>query len=213
LESFLYVLVHIMFAYDSKGTAHALDETLLDWERHEDNCCEVGFFKEAYLTRRYVPRKVSKRWPSPCVDLIIAYAAFIQPLVQNKLLLNQLTPAARNGREKIFAANSIQHYTHILKLFDTAIEALDCPDKWEVDETSDEDDDGRSDRSDSPPTVIIFDYLAAPAQGPGRTSVKRSSDEDPNGRPPAKRSKSLSGHSSVPPLPCRSSRSRAPSPT
>ncbi|KAJ2936678.1 hypothetical protein H1R20_g423, partial [Candolleomyces eurysporus] len=148
LEAFLYVLVHIMFGYDSNGAAHAVDETLLEWEEYENDCCRVGILKEAYLTRLYVPPKVSKRWPSPCVDLIISYTGFIQPLVQDKMILNQLTPAVRNGREEVFAANSIQHYTHVLKLFDTAIEGLDRPDTWRVvDDTSDEDDnDGRSDR-------------------------------------------------------------------
>ncbi|KAJ2913694.1 hypothetical protein MD484_g6741, partial [Candolleomyces efflorescens] len=145
LESFLYVLVHIMFEYDSEGAAHTPDEDFHDWEVYRDDCRRLGRLKQAYLTREYVARQVSKRWPSPCVDLIIAYAAFMRPLVLKKLKLSQLEPAVRNGREKVFAANLDEHYNHILNLFDTAIEALDHPDTWEVvDDSSDE---GRSVRT------------------------------------------------------------------
>ncbi|KAJ2914317.1 hypothetical protein MD484_g6091, partial [Candolleomyces efflorescens] len=141
LESFLYVLVHIMFGYDSEGAAHTPEEDsdFHDWEVYRDDCRRLGRLKEAYLSREYVPRQVSKRWPSPCVDLIIAYAAFMQPLVMKKLVLSQLNPAARDGRDKVFSANLAEHYNYILNLFDTAIEALDHPDTWDVvDDSSDE---------------------------------------------------------------------------
>ena len=180
-----------MFEYNSEGAAHTPDEDFHDWEVYKDDCRRLGRLKQAYLTREYVPRQVSKRWPSPCVDLIIAYAAFMRPLVLKKLKLNQLEPAVRNGREKVFAANLDEHYNHILNLFDTAIEALDHPDTWEVvDDSSDE---GGSVKSDSAETMESDGSsvsLVSPPPKNNRKSRKRSSDDDSNDQPPTKRSKS-----------------------
>jgi hypothetical protein len=79
-----------------------------------------------------VPPEVEARWPSPCIDLIIALNGFIYPIMRKKMKLDQLTPAIRERDEKALASEAIQHYTHILQLFDTAIEALDKSDTRRV---------------------------------------------------------------------------------
>ncbi|KAJ2913166.1 hypothetical protein MD484_g7250, partial [Candolleomyces efflorescens] len=191
LESFLYVLAHIMFARDSAGVDQGPDQMLLQWEQYQNDWRWLGTFKEAYLTRRHVPFKVLKRWPSPCVDLILAYAGFMQPLVQEKLCVSQLKPGVRSDKAEAFAANFNEHYTHILTLFDTAIEALDHPDTWEVVSDSPDADYDPRESSDSVPTIIYLEDSSS-SESAGRPSLKRS-NEDPSGQPPTKRSKSTSG--------------------
>ena len=185
------MLAHIMFAQDSTGVAHPADQMIVDWDKYEHDWRWVGTLKEAYLTRRHVPRPVLKRWPSPCVDLIVAYASFIRPLVQKKLGMCQVKPRARNGKDEALAANFVQHYNHILALFDTAIDALDHPDTWEVvsDSSDGEYDGGWSDSSDTSLKVKQIPSVH-PAQQEGQKSLKRPSTEDPNGQAPAKRTKS-----------------------
>ncbi|KAJ2913149.1 hypothetical protein MD484_g7249, partial [Candolleomyces efflorescens] len=195
LESFLYVLANIMFAYDSAGVPCPADRIIADWDKHEHDWYWVGTLKQAYLTYNYVPYPVLKRWPSPCVNLIIDYASFLQPVVQQKLGVSQVKPSARNGKDQAFAADFVQHYSHILALFDTAIEALDHPDTWDVvsDSSDGEYDDGCSDSSDTSLKIIRICSFPSPPQS--QKSLKRSSTEDPSGQPPSKRTKSKSGHS------------------
>ncbi|KAJ2913152.1 hypothetical protein MD484_g7263, partial [Candolleomyces efflorescens] len=168
LESFLYVLVHIMFAQDPNGPRCEADKMLAEWEKSVDDCSMAAVKKEAYLTRRYVPFEIEKRWPSPCVDLIIAYAAFIQNLMLEKMELNQLKPGVRRDREDVIASEFEQHYNHILQLFDTAIGALDEPDTWRVVEDTDDE------RWQKPPTLptVVYEDESSDEQESSRSSLK-----------------------------------------
>ncbi|RXW20941.1 hypothetical protein EST38_g4922 [Candolleomyces aberdarensis] len=217
LESFLYILVHIMFTCDSNGAAHAANEMLSRWDKFGDDPYSVATFKESYLTRKIVPRDIQQRWPSPCVDLILAFAAFIRPLVQDKLALDYMEPTVRNGGETVFAVGATQHYSHILHLFDTAIEALDRPDTWRV--LVPFPDDKKDCSSKAPPSSHPasrpdIQPAANPPKNPARSSLKRASDDYPDDQPAAKRSNSpQSSRSSFVPLPRHSHEGSVPSPT
>ncbi|KAJ2914306.1 hypothetical protein MD484_g6100, partial [Candolleomyces efflorescens] len=135
LESFLYVVVHLMFTRDSNGQAYAGSNMLSEWDAVSHNCRLAAALKGAYLGSEFLPEEVEQNWPSPCVDLVLAYTAFIYSNMKLKMKLSQIKERARKGKDKVFAANALQHYAHILQLFDTAIEALDRPDTWRVSES------------------------------------------------------------------------------
>ncbi|KAJ2914315.1 hypothetical protein MD484_g6093, partial [Candolleomyces efflorescens] len=132
LESFIYVLVQIIFTQDSNGVAYKGSNMISRWEEASQDCDTAATLKEAYLSREVLPNVIGEHWPSPCVDLVLALSAFICPLMGEKMKLNQLSPRARKGKEQMFAADAIQHYSRIIQLFDTAIEALEKPDTWRV---------------------------------------------------------------------------------
>ncbi|RXW20928.1 hypothetical protein EST38_g4918 [Candolleomyces aberdarensis] len=212
LEAFLYVLVHIMWTYDSDGVAHPDHEMLSNWDGYSHDCFVLATLKGGYLTSDYVPIEIQERWPSPCVDLIVAFNTFIDPLMRKKMMLAQLPPAVRNGRENVFTTNAIQHYTHILQFFDTAIEALDRPDTWRVLDSSND----LSDKSASPCTSTS-QAVAEPASNlleSHRSSLKRASDNYPDDQPLAKRSNPpRSSSTPLVPLPRSTRESPVPSPT
>ncbi|RXW17164.1 hypothetical protein EST38_g8694 [Candolleomyces aberdarensis] len=216
LESFLYILVHLMFTYDSKGVAHVVDEMLIRWDKQRHDCRMAAMLKEAYLSTDFMPPEIEARWPSPCVDLIIAFNTYLYPIMHRKMKLDQLSPTVRNKGEKELAADAIQHYTHILQLFDTAIEALDKPGSWSS--------------SDSSLEKFLKEYENANQSGPSsgrqpasnlfqlsRNPLKRASDGHPNDQPPAKRfnsprSSSSSSGSTIEPTPRRKNGRFAPNP-
>ncbi|KAJ2914324.1 hypothetical protein MD484_g6098, partial [Candolleomyces efflorescens] len=129
LESFLYILVQIVFTTDSNGIPYSGSDMISRWEQ-TGNRRTAAIEKEAYLASQFLPKVVTENWPSPCVDLVVAMTKFIHPIMGEKMRLDQLSPRARNGKDKVFAANAIQHYAHVLQIFDVAIEALEKPDTW-----------------------------------------------------------------------------------
>ncbi|RXW15763.1 hypothetical protein EST38_g10095 [Candolleomyces aberdarensis] len=213
LESFLYILVHIMWTHDSNGVAHSDNNMLSRWDHHSDDCYMAAILKGSYLTTGHVPIEIEDHWPSPCIDLVIACNIFFNPLMRKKMELSQFPPAAKRRRDNTFAANAIQHYTHVLQLFDTAIEALDRPDTWRV--FGPYSDDDSSDESTSF-CALPSQAVAEPAlslANPRFSPLKRALNDYPDDQPPAKRSNSIGGRSLVAPLPRHSRRSCAPSPT
>ncbi|KAJ2912077.1 hypothetical protein MD484_g8335, partial [Candolleomyces efflorescens] len=183
LESFLYVLVHIMWNFDSNGAPQPDHEMLLYWEENSGTCSMLGTLKSNYLSTDYVPIDIQDRWPSPCVDLIIAFNTFIDPLMMKKRKLSQWSPVARKGEDNVFARDATQHYTHILNLFDTAIDALDRPDTWRVYNSDDESSYISDSCCESPARGVPRSPSAPPKSG----FLKRVSDETyPDGQPPAK---------------------------
>ncbi|RXW20929.1 hypothetical protein EST38_g4919 [Candolleomyces aberdarensis] len=117
-----------MWTCESNGVAHPDHEMLLLWEQHSHDSFVLAILKGGYLTSDTVPIEIRERWPSPCVDLIIAFNTFIDPLKRRKQNLAQYSPADRDSGGNVFATNAVQHYMQILQFFDTAIEALDKPD-------------------------------------------------------------------------------------
>jgi hypothetical protein len=187
-----------MFTYDPNGVAHPVDETLIRWGAGGGDCRMAAMLKEAYLTRDFVPPEVEARWPSPCIDLIIALNGFIYPIMRKKMKLDQLTPAIRKRDEKALASEAIQHYTHILELFDTASEALDKPDTWRVADSCEISPDALSSGSSSSDSSLenfLRKHQNAHQSHSERSPnlLKRASDGSPDGQPPAKRSKSPGG--------------------
>ncbi|RXW20940.1 hypothetical protein EST38_g4923 [Candolleomyces aberdarensis] len=210
LESFFYLLVHIVFAYDSTGNSHSPDDMLLRWDSQDLRLAAQS--KEAFLTRKYLPEEIEERWPSPCVDLVLAIRVFVQNMIYKKLILNKYTPEVRKGSEKVLASKVVEHYTHILQLFDKAIEALDRPETWRApntvsDSSSDESEDTAEDGAPS-----SFPRPASRIPAPQQTSLKRAANDYPDDQPPAKRSNSpQSSGSRIVPLPRHSRRSPVPS--
>ncbi|KAJ2919615.1 hypothetical protein MD484_g793, partial [Candolleomyces efflorescens] len=178
LESFLYVLVHIMFGYNSQGVFQSFPEIMQLWPAETPRF--VASVKGGLLTWKRPPVPVEKLWPIPCINLLLAYQEFILRFVYTKRDLSRRTREARREEAELLASNANQHYTHILKLFDEAIAQLDAPeDTWElcyetysdcslISESSSD-----SERSSGPQKVISF---------------KRAAEECPTDQPPAKRS-------------------------
>ncbi|KAJ2926472.1 hypothetical protein H1R20_g10624, partial [Candolleomyces eurysporus] len=210
LESFLYILVQVIYTCDSNGVAYSGLDMLSRWEKVSHDCRTAATFKEAYLASEFLPRDVEQHWPSPCVDLVLAFTAFIHPIMRKKMkLVDQLTPTVRNGRAKEFSADANKHYTHVLQLFDTAIEALDKPDTWRVPKSgvpSPDPPSSGSTSSDSSLENFLKEYQrmreadASPSptvdqptssiSEHSRSALKRTSDGYPDDQPPAKRSNS-----------------------
>ncbi|KAJ2926456.1 hypothetical protein H1R20_g10630, partial [Candolleomyces eurysporus] len=208
LESFFYLLVHIMFSYDSTGNSHPADDMLLRWDNQDLRLAAQS--KEAFLTRKYLPEEIEERWPSPCVDLVLAIRIFVQSILYKKLILNKYTPDVRKGGEKVLASNVVEHYTYILQLFDKAIEALDRPETWRApntvsDSSSDESEDPAEDGASS-----SFQRSASRIPVPHQTSLKRTANGYPDDQPPAKRSNSPQSSSRPIVPPPRHSRSPVP---
>ncbi|KAJ2919616.1 hypothetical protein MD484_g792, partial [Candolleomyces efflorescens] len=178
LESFLYVLIHIMFAYDSRGAFQSFPNDMQSWPKEHPRF--VASVKEGLLTWKRPPVPVEKLWPIPCINLLLAYQEIILRFVDTKRNLNCRTREARREEAELLASNVDQHYTDILKLFDEAIAQLDAPeDTWElcyetysdcslISESSSD-----SERPPGPPKV---------------TSLKRAAEEYPADQRPQKRS-------------------------
>lgn len=198
LESFLYVLAHILFAYDPQGIFHSFSPTLQGWDNRDP--VVVATLKQSFLSWDSPPIPVRQRWPIPCANLLLAYQAFLCPLVRTKLRLNEQDPDAREEEAKFFVADVDQHYAHVLRIFDDAIDMLDePPESWKLS------------CHDSPllsPTAafgLAFDRSDSLPQS--HNPLKRASDDYPNDQPPAKRSSSFQrSRGAVSPLPRRSPR-------
>ncbi|RXW13914.1 hypothetical protein EST38_g11942 [Candolleomyces aberdarensis] len=176
LESFLYVLVHIMFAYDSQGVLQSFPSTLHAW--HDESLGTAARLKQGFLSWKTPPIAVEEHWPIPCINLLLAYQAFLLPFVHMKADLNLRTRDARKDRVRLLAAEVVQHYTRVLQLFDEAIDQLNTPgSKWKLCYDSD---------SSSCVSVSSNDS-ETPSAARRDNPLKRVSEEYPVDQPPAKR--------------------------
>ena len=91
LESFLYILVQIVFTTDSNGIPYSGSDMISRWEQ-ACNRRTAAIEKEAYLASQFLPKVVTENWPSPCVDLVVAMTKFIHPIMGEKMRLDQLSP-------------------------------------------------------------------------------------------------------------------------
>ncbi|KAJ2927859.1 hypothetical protein H1R20_g9244, partial [Candolleomyces eurysporus] len=177
LESFLYVLVHIMFAYDSQGVLQSLPNTLHTW--HDESPGTAARLKQGFLTWKTPPIAVEERWPIPCINLLLAYQALLLPFVHMKADLNLRTCDVRKEKVELLAADVVQHYTRVLQLFDEAIDQLSTPgSKWKLCYDSDSSSCASFSSNDS----------EIPSAARRDNPLKRVSDEYPVDQPSAKRS-------------------------
>ncbi|KAJ2912079.1 hypothetical protein MD484_g8337, partial [Candolleomyces efflorescens] len=180
LESFFYVLAHILFTYDPQGALQPLSPTVQGWDNRNPGMAAT--LKQGFLTWNRAPIPVRQRWPIPCSNLLLAYQAFLCPLVSTKVRLNEEDPVAREVEARAFVTNVDQHYAHVLRIFDEAINMLDePPETWKLT------------RPDSPllspgaafDRIFAFNPSDSPPQSPN--PLKRVSDDHLDGQPPAKR--------------------------
>ncbi|KAJ2911438.1 hypothetical protein MD484_g8976, partial [Candolleomyces efflorescens] len=177
LESFFYVLAHILMAYDPQGEFHGLAVTLQEWDDPKSALAATS--KAEFLSWESAPVPVEERWPIPCSNLLVAYQAFLYPLVTEKMKLNRRGLDAREGKAKAFADNVDQHYTHVLRLFDEAIDMLDePPESWKLS--------WEGVPLLSPLTAYRLAMAESGSPLQSRSSLKRMSDGYPDDMPPAK---------------------------
>ncbi|RXW15440.1 hypothetical protein EST38_g10415 [Candolleomyces aberdarensis] len=173
LESFLYVLTHILYSYDCHGTLHEVDDLLTRWDKY------LGTFaadlKESFLARQFLPRHISMRWPAPSLDVFLGFKDIILPMVDQKVAITLAQPEDGPEILKALMLNAEHHYDEVIRLFDTGIAALE----------KDDDEEASSCLQSHPTSHQPFSR--PPAE---QSSSKRRSDEDPDSQPLAKRSKS-----------------------
>ncbi|KAF5341005.1 hypothetical protein D9611_006098 [Ephemerocybe angulata] len=131
LESFFYVLCHLMYGFDSIGVAKSekdFRETVLGaWENQDAVLTAPS--KLAYFHSQgmhVVPP--SPFWSQACVDLGEKIRHFLCPLLMAKIKIRSTKGAA--VREAMLAdlhAGVEEHYSQVLGFFDTALEELAKP--------------------------------------------------------------------------------------
>ncbi|KAJ2912010.1 hypothetical protein MD484_g8405, partial [Candolleomyces efflorescens] len=167
LESFLYILTHILYAYDRHGVLHQVDEMLTSWDR-----CDTYFapyHKESFLTLPVDPHSVSERWPEALLDVLRDFKAFLLPFSDDKV--NIMKGRCKDGPEILEAMklNAESHYDEVIRLFNIGIAAL-----------KDEDDENPLHESPLPSRKA--------SQPMARLNPsKRRSDDYPDSQPVAKR--------------------------
>ncbi|KAJ2913155.1 hypothetical protein MD484_g7260, partial [Candolleomyces efflorescens] len=130
LESFFYVLAHIFWVYDPQGTFLSIPHRVAGWD--DEDALLVATRKEAFLSWTSPPVPMRKRWPIPCLNLLLGFQAFLYPLVLKTMNFNQ-DPDEMTDEIEASLNNVVQHYTHVLQLFDEAIEALEQPpESWKL---------------------------------------------------------------------------------
>ena len=172
LESFLYVLTHIIHLYDQHGTFHSVVDPLKLWDEHEG--VDAAWLKLGYLAVDTIPRHIASRWPDACVRVLREFRAFLGPLVREKMgLLYEDSETPANTAEKL-RASAEDHYGHVLRLFDDGIAGLDEAEAGES---------APKRASMAPP---------APTSPPStsRNPLKRALEDYPDAQPAAKRTNS-----------------------
>lgn len=197
LESFFYIFVHIFFVCDAQGQSYPLPEMLSEWD--EQNAGVAAGLKEALLARRFLPPEVEERWPTPCLDLFNDLRAYMSSLARRKQELNYSKPEARADKAKELADNVDQHYSHVLQLFDRAIDILNQAETKTHGATGlDQAPAIRPTSTSSPPPALhsapatppVAQFAATPeahTPEPHRSPLKRASDNYPDEEPAAKR--------------------------
>ncbi|KAJ2913695.1 hypothetical protein MD484_g6740, partial [Candolleomyces efflorescens] len=177
LESFFYVLAHIFWVYDPEGKFHSIPERVEGWDH--PNPILVATRKQAFLSWTTPPVTMEKRWPIPCLNLLLAFQAFLRPLVAKKFRLNEEPADARRDEAEVFVTDVAEHYSHVLQLFDEAIEMMDKPrETWKL-------------SCDLDPDELWAQYLALfpfPHIQPQHDNpLKRNSEDYPDDQPPSQR--------------------------
>jgi hypothetical protein len=177
-----------MFAYDPHGVFHSFPSILQVW--HDEASESAAINKEGFLTWKRPPIPVRKLWPIPCINLLLAYQAFLLPFVRMKADLGRRSRDDRKDEAELLTADFSQHYNHVLQLFDEAIVQLNAPEStWKLCyETY------SSSSSDSKSLSALQ----------RTTPLKRAAEEYPVDQPPAKRS--VASPWRISPVPQRSPR-------
>ncbi|KAJ2928037.1 hypothetical protein H1R20_g9046, partial [Candolleomyces eurysporus] len=173
LESFLYILTHILYSYDCHGALHEVDDLLTRWDKYSGTL--AADLKESFLARQFLPRHISVCWPAASLDVFLGFKDFILPMVDQKVAITLAQPEDGPEILKALMLDAEHHYNEVIRLFDTGIAALEKGD----------DDEASSALQSRPTSPQPFSQPPA-----DRSSSKRPSDEYPDSQPLAKRLKS-----------------------
>jgi hypothetical protein len=206
LESFVYVLTHIMYAYDQTGAERPPFGLLVGWEL-KDSLNEAES-KVSYLGRALVEIEsgVGELWPQSCTDLLMEFKDFLHEIYRQKRGLANKAPHIRKEALKKLVRKADEHYKFVVGLFDKAIEKIESGNDGMAPPIPEPDPDARSSSiepaSSSPGRVqedplssdpfadsesVSQPPLSAAVQEETRNFWKRFSEEYPDDQPPAKR--------------------------
>ncbi|RXW17157.1 hypothetical protein EST38_g8693 [Candolleomyces aberdarensis] len=202
LESFVYVLTHIMYGYDQTGAEHPLFEMLVKWELKAS--FDEAESKASYLARALVEIEsgVQKRWPLSCIELLMGFKEFLHEVYREKRRLVNKPPHVRREALKSLVRKAPEHYKTVLDLFDEAIKKIESGNDSMVPPTPEPDTNARSssiEPASSSPGGLQQNPSSSPFGGPipqpNLSAIqedtinfwKRVSEEYPDDQPPAKR--------------------------
>ncbi|KAJ2914090.1 hypothetical protein MD484_g6303, partial [Candolleomyces efflorescens] len=166
LESFFYILAHIVYGHDRHGSLHKLSSDMALWESESG---DIGPLKEYILFKPYLPKAVSSRWPASVLGVFYGFRKFIWSIVSEKVALLDEEPEDRVETLKSWRLSAEEHYDLVLRIFDEGIAALE---KEEAEPCSS----SQPQEGPSPRPALVK-----------RNPLKRPSDDNPEILPPAKR--------------------------
>ncbi|KAF6765528.1 hypothetical protein DFP72DRAFT_954037 [Ephemerocybe angulata] len=124
LESFFYVLAHIIFQkHDSGMRKNGLKKWIRDCGSPDDRISALA--KKAFLSIELVPAQFPSFWSAECVDLVISFHKFIAGIVRSKeTIVGKMdkpwdVKALRNLHEE-----KDEHYRCVLGLFEKVLSPL-----------------------------------------------------------------------------------------
>ncbi|RXW23301.1 hypothetical protein EST38_g2527 [Candolleomyces aberdarensis] len=175
LESFLYVLTHIIHLYDPLGIFHSVVDPLRLWDGQEGQ--DAAGLKLGFLAVDSIPYSIASRWPEACVRVLNGFRAFLRSIVREKIRIIHKKPANATVVLKSLRSSAEDHYAHVLQLFDDGIAALE---KGTAEDTAA--------RCVTPASLAPVIPSMRPSTE--RSPLKRASDDYPDNQPAAKRTNS-----------------------
>ncbi|KAF5341251.1 hypothetical protein D9611_005965 [Ephemerocybe angulata] len=132
LESFFYVLCHLLYGYEGVGSpaqdAFTGTGLLAHWENLPND--DASTTKLSYITH-YGPNLVKPPlfWSSACIKLCDDFRRYLFPLIEDKLKARVVDrdPNERKALLEELHDGLEKHYADIIALFDTALEDLQKP--------------------------------------------------------------------------------------
>ncbi|KAJ2912851.1 hypothetical protein MD484_g7573, partial [Candolleomyces efflorescens] len=123
LESFLYIFTHIIYACDRHGGVYEVDDLVKPWDEYQGTA--VADLKECFLTKKFIPKHILKRWPDALISVFRGFKAFILPMVDAKVDIMMEHPKDEPARLKALTSDAEGHYNTVIRLFDDGIAALE----------------------------------------------------------------------------------------
>ncbi|KAF6760881.1 hypothetical protein DFP72DRAFT_1165974 [Ephemerocybe angulata] len=131
LESFFYVLCHLLYGFDSIGVEKseadlAQTKPLEHWEIQDAIRAANSKFCYIHLDGTFIPP--SAFWSQPCLDLAEKFRHFLAPLLLEKIKIREpMRSAARKALLDGLHSGMEDHYSQVLSFFDEALEELAKP--------------------------------------------------------------------------------------
>ncbi|KAJ3503631.1 hypothetical protein NMY22_g18183 [Coprinellus aureogranulatus] len=126
LESFLYVLTHLMYGWTAPGQEISPRPTfLLDWDNETPHIAHQ--LKELFMLKDIDFKRVAPFWGEACRDLLESFHDYmLDNIVREKLRIIKIEdPDARLKRLKKLHEKRKEHYDTVKGLFDKAIAQLE----------------------------------------------------------------------------------------